>query len=112
VTATPRVLWPPNHKFALIWLTPGATITGVTQDEPLGSGGSGGSMHAPDAMPGPTPNSVFVRQERAGTGNGRVYRINFTGTNLCNTFVTVGVPHDQGPKGGPFDSGQSFNSFG
>ena len=118
-----RTLWPPNHKYRLITLS-GATdpdgdpvtltITGVTQDEPLNGLGDGDT--SPDAKAGPTSNRVFVRAERSGKGNGRVYRIAFAGSDgeggTCTGHVTVGVPHDQGKGSTPVDSGSTVNSFG
>ena len=65
---------------------------------------------------GPASNKVFVRAERSGKGDGRVYRIAFTGSDgkggECTGSVTVGVPHDQGKGSTPIDSGQTVNSFG
>jgi hypothetical protein len=122
VEATPDVLWPPNHKLVLVTLG-GATdpegepvtiaITGVTQDEPVNGQGDGDT--APDAAPGSSPNSVLLRAERSGGGDGRVYRIAFTASDgaggTCSGVVTVGVPHDK--KSTPVDSAPpSFNSFG
>jgi hypothetical protein len=123
VSADPKLLWPPNHKFQLITLN-GATdpdgdpvtlaITSVTQDEPLNGLGDGDT--APDAKAGPAPNKVYVRAERSGTGDGRVYRIAFTVTDgnggSCTGSATVGVPHDQGKGSTPTDSGLTVNSFG
>lgn len=115
-------LWPPNHKLVEIALA-GATdpdgdpvtltITGVTQDEALNGLGDGDT--SPDAVAGSASNKVLLRAERSGTGDGRVYRIAFTGSDpagaTCSGVVVVGVPHDQG-KGGPVDSGLVVNSFG
>lgn len=116
-------LWPPNHQLVPITLT-GATdpdgdpvtitITGVTQDEALDGLGDGDT--SPDAQLGSASNEVLLRAERSGTGDGRVYRISFTGSDpagaTCSGEVTVGVPHSQGKKGGPVDSGLVVNSFG
>lgn len=116
-------LWPPNHKMVPVTLS-GATdpdgdpvtltITGVTQDEPLNGLGDGDT--APDAQMGSASNEVLLRAERSGTGDGRVYRISFTASDpagaQCSGVVVVGVPHDQGPQGGPVDSGLVVNSFG
>ena len=59
---------------------------------------------------------MFVRAERSGTGDGRVYRIAFDGSDgaggTCSGTVTVGVPHDQRKGSTPVDSGLSVNSFG
>jgi hypothetical protein len=125
-TANPNILWPPNHKMVLIKITvpdssvdfppnPNVvTITGVTQDEPLNSTGDGNT--SPDAtLAG--GNKVYVRAERKGNApkDGRVYRISFTATDIngsCTGSVTVGVPHDQGGRKVPIDSGQFYNSLG
>lgn len=115
-------LWPPNHKMHLISLT-GATdpdgdvvtltVTAVTQDEPLNGLGDGDT--SPDATPGPASNQVNLRAERSGTGDGRVYRIGFSGSDgrggSCTGTATVGVPHDQGKGKTPIDSGGIFVDF-
>jgi hypothetical protein len=45
-------------------------------------------------------STAFVRAERSGLGDGRVYHIDFTATDTqnqtCMGDVTVCVPHDQG----------------
>jgi hypothetical protein len=124
VTASPNILWPPKHKFRLVTLG-GATdpdgdavtltITGVTQDEPLNGVADGNT--SPDAEAGALPSSVRLRAERSGRGDGRVYRISFTGSDgesgSCSGTVTVGVPHDMGKGSTPIDSAPpSYNSFG
>lgn len=121
VNADPATLWPVNHKYQLVTLS-GATdpdgdtvtlnITGVTQDEALKGLGDGDT--APDAKAGPKSNQVYLRAERSGTGDGRVYRIAFEGSDgeggTCSGTVAVGVPHDKGKTA--VDSGQTVNSFG
>ena len=64
---------------------------------------------------GTTIDTVEVRAERAGSGDGRVYVITFTGDDgrggTCTGTVTVSVPHDQ--SGNPaVDSGARHDSFG
>lgn len=123
VTSDAPLLWPPNHKYRLITLdgatdpdgdTVTLTITGVTQDEPLNALGDGDT--SPDAKAGPASNKVYLRAERSGTGDGRVYRVAFEGSDgeggTCTGSITVGVPHDQGKGKTPVDSGQTINSFG
>jgi hypothetical protein len=124
--ASPNILWPPNHKMRLITITvpdsssdvpanPNVvTITGVTQDEPLDSTGDGHTPIADASIAG--PGKVYVRAERKGNAprDGRVYRISFTATDIngtCSGSVTVGVPHDQGGRKTPIDSGQIYNSL-
>ena len=120
VSATPSLLWPPDHKFRRVSLSGASdpdgdpltlTVTGVTQDEPLNGLGDGHT--APDARAGAASNEVFLRAERSGKGNGRVYRISYVvsdGVDSCTGTATVGVPHDRG--GTVVDSAPpSFNSF-
>jgi hypothetical protein len=124
VEASLTTLWPPNHTLRLVTLSGGTdpdsdpvtiTITGVTQDEPLNADGDGNT--SPDAEAAAGGNTVLLRAERSGTGDGRVYRIAFTGSDgqggTCSGVVTVGVPHDQGGGATPIDSAPpSFDSFG
>ena len=115
-------LWPPNHKLRLITLT-GATdpdgdpvtttVTGVSQDEPLDGLGDGDT--SPDAFHGPVSSQVYLRAERSGLGDGRVYRIAFgvadTHGGSCAGTAFVGVPHDRGAHSTPIDSGGVFVDF-
>lgn len=115
-------LWPPNHTLRLVTIF-GATdpdgdvvtltVTAVTQDEPLNGQGDGDT--SPDAVLAPASDQVFLRSERAGPGDGRVYRISFSGSDgrggFCSGRVHVDVPHDQ--SGRPaVDSGLVVNSLG
>jgi hypothetical protein len=90
------------------------TITGVTQDEALNGLGDGDT--SPDAKAGAASDQVQLRAERSGTGDGRVYRIAFTGSDgeggTCSGTARIGVPHDQGKGKTPVDSGLNVNSFG
>jgi hypothetical protein len=121
VTVDPTSLWPANHKFRLVTLSGGSdpdgdpvalAITGVTQDEPVNGVADGNT--APDAEPGPSPRSVYLRRERAGNLDGRVYRIAFTLSDgkggTCSGVVKVQVPRTK--KGVSVDSAPpSYNSF-
>jgi probable HAF family extracellular repeat protein len=95
------VLWPPNHKLVPIHIVGisdpdnhplAITITGVTQDEPVNGRGDGNT--SPDAVL--QENGVLLRAERAGAGNGRIYRINFRADDgfggVCTGSVSVVVP--------------------
>lgn len=115
-------LWPPNHKMESISIegvmddnsaSNGIvlSITGVTQDEPVNGTGDGDT--SPDAVVQHTPpkDTVMIRSERAGGGNGRVYEIHFTasdGLESCSGSAKVGVPH--GRKDTPLDDGQVYDS--
>lgn len=116
-TASPAVLWPPNHKLANINVVgvtdPDGdpvtiTATSVTQDE--STNGTGDGDTCPDAILSP----LQVRAERAGSGDGRVYRIDFTADDgnggTCSGTVNVSVPHDQSGTAAEESSG-SFNSL-
>lgn len=80
--ASPASLWPPNHKLMPVQII-GVTdpdnlqvtlhVTTVTQDEPVKGLGDGDT--SPDAVV--QGQGVLLRAERAGTGNGRVYQVNF-----------------------------------
>jgi hypothetical protein len=107
--ATPRTLWPPDHRLVKVSL-------GVTVDDGL-SGGAGFSLVAvtsnePDTgrrgdMPGDirrfaigTPDTVGrLRAERWDKGAGRTYTIEYLAADKagnsapCSTVVTV--PHDR-----------------
>ena len=112
-TASPNLLWPPNNKFVAIQISgipdPGGptaaiTVTSIFQDEPVTKG--------PDAT-GVGTSTPSVRAQRDGGGDGRVYHIFFTASGnggSCTGAVTVGVPHDQGPNGGPVDEGPLYDS--
>jgi len=93
-------LSPPTHKYSAIELLGitdpdgdaiTVTITSIFQDELVAGPGN----FSPDASGVGTP-SAFVRAEREGGGNGRVYHINFTATdsfgNTCTGEVLVSVP--------------------
>ncbi len=122
VTVAPKTLWPPNHKFRLMRLTGGSDpdpldvltleATGVTQDEPL-KGKDPGDL-APDARLAGSPARLYLRAERNGNGNGRVYRVGYElsdGKLSCTGTALVSVPRSN--NGRPaVDSGGSYNSFG
>jgi hypothetical protein len=114
-------LWPPNHRMVSRTITGvtdpdgnplAITITGIAQDEPTNGLGDGDTAVDGQINAG---NSFAVRAERAGTGNGRVYHVSFTASDgaggSCSGTATIGVPHDQGPDGGPVDDGALFNSL-
>ncbi|HEX6130245.1 MAG TPA: PKD domain-containing protein, partial [Actinomycetota bacterium] len=113
-------LWPPNHAMRLIVLG-GATdpdgdaltyaITSVRQDEPLNSGGDGDT--SPDALLGAN-GALWLRAERSGTGDGRVYTIAFSvsdGNASCTGSVRVSVPHSA-KKAAVLTPGPGYDSLG
>ena len=113
------ILWPPDHKLVavdILGLTdPNSdsltvTVTGVTQDEPVNGLGDGDT--GPDAMI--VGGQLFLRAERFGPGNGRVYHIQFTADDgeggLCGGTVTVAVPPSRKSGVTAIDSGLAFDS--
>ena len=117
--AEPDSLWPPNHKLKSIEVAGVTdpengnvtiTINSVTQDEPVNGLGDGDT--GPDAVI--QNDNVLLRAERAGGGNGRVYRIGFTADDgsggVCRGNVSVCVPHDK--RGAEcIDDGQNYDSL-
>ncbi len=85
-------------------------ITGVTQDEPVQAPGFGNT--APDAVI--QGDTALLRAERAGSGNGRVYRVSFVADDgrgsTCEGAVLVRVPHSMSAAGGAVDDGQLHDS--
>jgi hypothetical protein len=116
-------LWPPNHKMVPVAIggvtdpdgdVPEVTVTGVTQDEPLV--GAGGGDACPDAEGAELDETVGLRAERSGRGDGRVYHVAFVAEDgrggTCTGEVTVCVPHDQGQGSVCGDGGPLVDSTG
>lgn len=117
--ANTGVLWPPNHKLVPVRIkgvtdpnNDGAMITviGVTQDEPVKGLGDGDT--GPDAVL--QGDTVLLRAERSGKGNGRVYMVHFTAEDgnggSCTGSVRVTVPKDRDHGGSAIDDGQLYIS--
>lgn len=113
-------IWPANNKMQQINILnvtdPDGDpftieITSITQDEPVKGRGTGNL--SPDGS-GVGTDTAFVRAERDGNGDGRVYKISFTATDSTgaqsSSFVYVGVQHDQGKNVGCTDNGQNYDS--
>lgn len=114
---TKAVLWPANHGLTLVGITgvtdPEAnaviTITSVRQDEPTNGLGDGDTPV--DATINPD-GTVLLRGERSGAGDGRVYRIAFTATDMegsASGVVRVAVPKGKKTEVA-VDSGEAFDS--
>jgi len=112
------MIWPPNHKLVRSEITGVSdpnnnpvtlTILGVTQDEPTQGLGDGDT--ATDAVR--NGSTVLLRAERAGSGNGRTYSIEFRATNAsggsCTGRVSVCVPKNASSTS-CVDDGQSYRS--
>lgn len=117
--AEPNTLWPPNHTLEQVQVLGisdpssgdiSVQVTGVTQDEPTDGLGDGDT--SPDAFI--LDGKAFLRAERSGKGNGRVYRVAFTAIDQygqsCSGSVSVPVPESEG---GPaaVDDGQKYDSL-
>lgn len=104
-TASPNVLWPPNHKLVPVTINVNATgsfvscvILGVRSNQPINGKGDGNT--SPDwVITGDL--TLLLRAERSGNiKTDRVYTITVLCAdsfgNTARTDVTVTVPHDQG----------------
>lgn len=104
-SASPSVLWPPNHRMVDVTVSytstdncPGTIIRSlsVTSNEPVNGDDDGDT--APDWVV-VNSNLVQLRAERSGSGTGRVYTITITCTdaagNSSTATVTVTVPLNQ-----------------
>ncbi len=108
-------LWPPNHQYETVTLAQAiaaitdncstlpigsAVITSAWSDEPENANGNGDGNTVNDIVINPGCQSVKLRAERAGGGNGRVYTINVRVTdannNTTNGSFKVGVQHNVG----------------
>ena len=100
LTATPSVLWPPNHKKVSVSLNiasagdpfPTCQISSVVSSEPSTKPGD-----VEWVITGPL--SLSLEADRAGSGPGRAYTVAVTCTNGVSPDATdtviVSVPHDQ-----------------
>jgi hypothetical protein len=122
VRSTLKKMWPPNHKkrfFRLYYfdhrLRRDVTIkiTCIRQDEPVHDRGDG--YFAPDAKVYSCHSRGWVRAERCGGRNGRVYHIRFRAKNpygeSCRGEITVVVPKSMSKKWRcPVDDGPRYDS--
>ena len=107
VVASPTVLWPPNHKLVRVALRasvsdaagPAAwSIIGVQCNEPANARGAGNT--SPDWSIADA-DTVYLRAERSGSGNARIYFIEVQATDASGNqsevqTVTVTVPKSPG----------------
>jgi hypothetical protein len=107
VSASPSSLWPPNHKWWTVQVAYTATdACGVTScslsvgsDEPVNGRGDGNTSPDWQVIDADT---VRLRAERAGPGDGRVYTITIScrdaAGNIGEARTQVRVAHDQRKK--------------
>jgi len=106
LSVSPTVLWPANHKMVLI--TPTWTVSDICDDSPEVSlvsitmneyDEATGSGHTTDDIQIGDDGSIYLRAERSGKGNDRVYTITYRAVDDCGnateSSATVTVPHDQ-----------------
>ncbi len=106
-TATPSVIWPPNHKMVYVEVKadvidqcgPAAwKVMSVHSNESVNGLGDGDT--APDWMI-VNRHAVYLRAERSGNGSGRIYSIVIQARDASGNVsepktVTVTVPKSQG----------------
>jgi hypothetical protein len=105
LSVSPTMLWPPDHKMVLItpsWTvsdecdaTPDVSLVSIVAnegDETIGDG------HTTDDIQIGEDGSIYLRSERSGTGNDRVYTITYQAVDDCGNATvrsaTVSIPHD------------------
>src|SRR6266480_2141425 len=110
------VLWPPDHKMIQVHIlgvndaqnNAAITINSVTQDERTNGLGDGDTPV--DAVI--SGDSVLLRAERSGQGNGRVYKVCFTAADpegSVNGCFNVMVPKSK-KTDVAIDNGQTYDS--
>jgi len=126
VSGKPIVLWPPNHEYHIIEISDfvlsvndlvdldcgieDVVITSVSSDEPENIKGMGDSNTLNDIVI-VNSQTVKLRAERQGKGNGRVYTINFevkdASGNTVHSSFKVWVPHNKKSGSITIDDGVS-----
>jgi uncharacterized repeat protein (TIGR01451 family) len=118
----PRTLWPPSHKFVGVRLG-GATdpdgdpvslaVLRVKQDEPVNEKGDGNT--GADAMLSSRAGLVYLRAERAGGGDGRIYDVLYMGADpqgaSCTGHAYVTVRQSMKKGDAARDSGVRYDSL-
>ena len=105
VSATPDILWPPNHQFVDVTINysvtepcPNTCVLTVSSNQPINGTGDGNTSPDWQVI---DAHHVLLRAERDGNASDRIYSITITCTNDTNKLSTtktvrVSVPHDQG----------------
>ena len=122
VSATPVVLWPPNHKMRDVMINYTATdncgttsTLEVSSSDPINGGSDGDQSPDWEIVDG---HHVRLRAEKANNGQARYYTIKVTITDGCNapvdTSITVVVAHNiTSPQTGtPYKVGSNVSFSG
>ena len=102
-------LWPPNHKMVEVKAatsvtdnqdaSPKVDLVGIKVSEPDDGQGSGNTSN--DVLI-TADGRIFVRAERSGQGNGRIYTVTYRAIdaagNIGYNSANVTVPKSQGAK--------------
>jgi triacylglycerol esterase/lipase EstA (alpha/beta hydrolase family) len=109
LSATPNVLWPPNHRLVEVEVevqviddvdpTPTVVLVSVTSNQPDDGNGDGDTPNdVQGAALGSDDRTVDLRAERDGSGADRVYTLTYRATdaagNSAEASVEVKAPHD------------------
>lgn len=123
-------LWPPNHKYRTIEAADVVASVSDTCDTALSveavvfsrgtsdeaEDGTGDGSTLDDLLFGEGCTSAFVRSERAGPQDGRVYELTLSVLDVAGlpaeAVLTVSVPHDRGKNGAAVDSGDAYEVAG
>jgi len=121
----PSLLWPPNHHMLQVDAgvsasdncgVPTITLLSVMSDEPDDGSGDGETVDDIQAEVGTNATSVWLRAERSGEGDGRVYTIAYSATDAAGNETTataaVIVPHDMEDVTDPVQLAASETSLG
>ncbi len=104
-SVTPTMLWPPDHKMVLItpsWTvsdecdaTPDVSLVSIVANEGDDTIGDG---HTSNDIQIDEDGSIYLRSERSGTSDDRVYTITYQAVddygNAAIRSATVSIPHD------------------
>ena len=105
LSVSPTMLWPPDHKMVLItpsWTvsdecdaTPQVSLVGIVANEGDNTIGDG---HTSNDIEIGEDGSIYLRSERSGTSDDRVYTITYKAIDDCGNATvrsaTVSIPHD------------------